>query len=83
MSSPDTNQVKNYLLDLQDRICAGIEAEDGQTTFIEENWTRDTGLGGGGRTRVLTNGKVFEQAGINFSHVSGGQLPSSDRKSVV
>ncbi len=77
MSSPDTNQVKNYLLDLQDRICAGIEAEDGQTTFIEENWTRDTGLGGGGRTRVLTNGKVFEQAGINFSHVSGGQLPSS------
>ncbi len=77
MSTPDINRVKSYLLDLQDRICAGIEAEDGRATFTEENWTRDTGLGGGGRTRVLTNGKVFEQAGINFSHVSGGQLPAS------
>ncbi|VAW87245.1 Coproporphyrinogen III oxidase, aerobic [hydrothermal vent metagenome] len=77
MNTPDINQVKSYLLDLQDRICAGIEAEDGQATFVEESWRRNTGLGGGGRTRVLTNGKVFEQAGINFSHVSGGQLPAS------
>ncbi len=77
MSTPDINQVKSYLLDLQDRICAGIEAEDGQATFFEDNWSRETGLGGGGRTRVLTEGKTFEQAGINFSHVSGGQLPAS------
>ncbi len=77
MSTPDINQVKSYLLDLQDRICAGIEAEDGQARFFEDNWSRETSLGGGGRTRVLTDGKVFEQAGINFSHVSGGQLPAS------
>ncbi|MCF6217958.1 MAG: oxygen-dependent coproporphyrinogen oxidase [Gammaproteobacteria bacterium] len=77
MSAPDINQVKSYLLGLQDRICAGIEAEDGQASFFEDNWSRETGLGGGGRTRVLTDGKAFEQAGINFSHVSGGQLPAS------
>ncbi len=77
MSTPDINQVKSYLLDLQDRICAGIEAEDGQARFFEDNWSRETGLGGGGRTRVLTHGQTFEQAGINFSHVSGGQLPAS------
>ncbi len=77
MSTPDINQVKSYLLDLQDRICAGLEAEDGEAAFFEDNWSRESGLGGGGRTRVLTEGKVFEQAGVNFSHVSGGQLPAS------
>lgn len=77
MSTPDINQVKSYLLDLQDRICAGIEAEDSEATFFEDNWQRETGLGGGGRTRVLTHGKTFEQAGINFSHVTGTQLPAS------
>ncbi len=77
MSTPDIEQVKSFLLDLQDRICAGIEAEDGEATFFEDNWQRDSHLGGGGRTRVLTGGKVFEQAGINFSHVTGNQLPAS------
>ncbi|MGD8998921.1 MAG: coproporphyrinogen III oxidase, partial [Granulosicoccaceae bacterium] len=67
MSQPDINAVKTYLLDLQDRICTAIEEEDGGVRFAEDNWQREQG--GGGRTRVLTNGKVFEQAGINFSHV--------------
>ena len=76
MSKPDINAVKEYLLSLQDNICAELAAEDGKADFIEDKWDRETG-GGGGRTRVLTDGNVFEQAGVNFSHVSGGQLPAS------
>ena len=72
---PDTAAVKQYLLGLQDRICAGIEAEDGQASFMEDSWERPEG--GGGRSRVLTEGAVFEQAGINFSHVYGEGLPAS------
>jgi coproporphyrinogen III oxidase len=75
MSPPDTQAIKTYLLDLQDRICAGIEAEDDRATFLEDNWEREAG--GGGRTRVLSDGAVFEQAGINFSHVFGAGLPAS------
>lgn len=75
MSQPDINAVKTYLLDLQDRICTAIEEEDGGERFAEDNWQREQG--GGGRTRVLANGKVFEQAGINFSHVFGNSLPAS------
>ena len=67
--------VKAYLLGLQDRICAGIAQEDGKKTFLEDQWDRPQG--GGGRTRVLTDGAVFEQAGINFSHVFGTDLPAS------
>ena len=76
MSQPDIQVVKDYLLDLQDRICAGIAEEDGSASFFEDDWERETG-GGGGRTRVLTDGAVFEQAGVNFSHVSGGNMPAS------
>lgn len=68
-------QVKNYLLRLQDHICGRLEAADGRGRFKEDLWQRDTG--GGGRTRVLENGDVFEQAGVNFSHVFGKQLPPS------
>jgi len=73
----DTPAVRTYLLDLQDRICTALAAEDGRGQFIEDAWTRgsETGLGGGGRTRVLEKGAVFEQAGVNFSHVSGASLP--------
>jgi len=71
----DIENVRTYLLDLQDRICAALEVEDGEATFLEDNWTRAEG--GGGRTRVMTDGKVFEQAGINFSQVSGASLPAS------
>lgn len=67
--------VKAYLLALQDDICAQLEAEDGSATFQEDQWER--AAGGGGRTRVLTNGAVFEQGGVNFSHVYGSTLPPS------
>lgn len=76
MSQPDTFAVKEYLLRLQKSICDTLAAEDGQANFIIDEWQRETG-GGGGITRVLTNGAVFEQAGVNFSHVTGGQLPAS------
>jgi coproporphyrinogen III oxidase len=68
-------RVKNYLLQLQDQICAGLEAEDGSGHFKEDLWEREAG--GGGRTRVLEQGDVFEQAGVNFSHVFGNRLPPS------
>jgi coproporphyrinogen III oxidase len=64
-----TEAVKAYLLDLQDRICAALEAEDGGARFVEDAWTRPAG--GGGRTRVIENGNVIEKGGVNFSHVFG------------
>ena len=70
---PNINQVKNYLLDLQNRICDSLEQQDGTATFREDTW--DRAEGGGGRTRVLQNGAVFEQAGVGFSHVFGNNLP--------
>jgi coproporphyrinogen III oxidase len=67
--------VKEYLLALQDGICDAIAEADGSAEFAEDKWNREAG--GGGRTRVLNNGAVFEQAGINFSHVYGDNLPPS------
>jgi coproporphyrinogen III oxidase len=80
---PDLAAVKSYLLELQDRICAALAEEDGRETFRTDEWTRGgepgsaPGLGGGGRTRILTEGAVFEKAGVAFSHVTGAQLPPS------
>ncbi|HDP89857.1 MAG TPA: oxygen-dependent coproporphyrinogen oxidase [Thioalkalivibrio sp.] len=75
MSQPDTDAVKHYLLALQDAICTDLAIEDGRASFHEDAWDREGG--GGGRTRVLTDGAVFEQAGVNFSHVFGDNLPAS------
>jgi coproporphyrinogen III oxidase len=75
MNIDDINRVKHYLLDLQDRICKALEDEDSEARFIEDPWQRQEG--GGGRTRVLSNGRVFEQGGVNYSHVSGFNLPPS------
>jgi coproporphyrinogen III oxidase len=75
MSQPDISAVRRYLLELQDRICSELATEDGTEHFREDSWERPEG--GGGRTRVLTEGTVFEQAGVNFSHVSGAKLPPS------
>ncbi len=75
MSRPDLNAVSNYLLALQDGICAAIEQEDGEGRFQEDRWTRPAG--GGGRSRVMEGGAVFEKAGVGYSHVSGGALPPS------
>jgi len=68
-------EVKNYLLSLQDSICKGLEAEETQGSFKEDSWIRSEG--GGGRTRILEGGNVFEKAGVAFSHVSGTNLPAS------
>ena len=73
------DDVRNYLLSLQNRIVSELEHLDGKAVFHEDAWTRDAG--GGGRSRVLKNGGVFEQAGVNFSHVFGTRLPSSATKS--
>jgi len=75
MQKNDITKVQKYLLSLQDKICSELELEDSGAAFIEDAWEREEG--GGGRTRVLTNGKVFEQAGVNFSHVFGANLPVS------
>ena len=71
---PDIDAVKTYLLDLQDAICDALAGEDG-TPFREDSWDRPGG--GGGRSRVLEGGRVFEKAGVNFSHVHGDGLPQS------
>ena len=73
--TPDKAAVKTYLLDLQDRICAALAAEDGGAQFAEDAW--DRAEGGGGRSRVLTNGKAIEKGGVNFSHVHGTRMPAS------
>ena len=75
MSQVDIAAVKQYLLALQDRICEELAAEDGSANFVEDAWERPGG--GGGRSRVISNGAVFEQGGVNFSHVFGDTLPPS------
>ncbi|WP_350313308.1 oxygen-dependent coproporphyrinogen oxidase [Dickeya fangzhongdai] len=75
MSSPDIDAIKHFLLTLQDNLCRQLELTDGAATFIEDAWQHASG--GGGRSRVLRQGRVFEQAGVNFSHVSGASLPPS------
>jgi coproporphyrinogen III oxidase len=65
--------VKTYLLELQERICRALAEEDGSAGFAKDEWQREGG--GGGLTRVLRDGAVFEQAGVNFSHVRGDALP--------
>ncbi|MEP7097287.1 MAG: oxygen-dependent coproporphyrinogen oxidase [Dokdonella sp.] len=80
-------RVQTFLHDLQDRICTALETADGSARFVEDAWQREVpslhggrsapaGFSmGGGRTRVLKDGAVFEQAGVNFSRVSGAHLP--------
>ncbi|TDJ67859.1 MAG: oxygen-dependent coproporphyrinogen oxidase [Proteobacteria bacterium] len=75
MSTPSVEAVKEYLVALQDHITAALEREDGMGRFRQDSWERPEG--GGGQTRILTGGSVFEQAGVNFSHVLGEYLPPS------
>ena len=70
----DTQAVKNYLLSLQANIVAALEATDGHQ-FISDSWERPDG--GGGISRVIEEGHVFERGGVNFSHVMGNNLPPS------
>jgi len=75
MSEIPVDQVKAYLLNLQNTICDQLEQEDGGATFLQDEWLRPEG--GGGRSRVLTDGAVIEKGGVNFSHVFGKGLPPS------
>ena len=68
-------QVKTYLVALQNRICAELEQLDGRAVFAHDAWERPEG--GGGESRVLTEGGIFEQAGVSFSHVFGDKMPPS------
>ena len=72
------DDVKGYLVGLQNRICAELESLDGKGTFGSDTWNRPGG--GGGDSRVLKQGEVFEQAGVGFSHVFGDQMPPSATK---
>lgn len=68
-----------FIHDLQNRICAALEQEDGKAEFVEDQWTRDGG--GGGKTRVIANGNVFEKGGVNTSVVYG-QVTDTMRKAL-
>ena len=70
---PDTEAVKHYLLGLQETICQRLAAVDGKAEFVRDSWQRPEG--GGGISRVITDGAVFEKGGVNFSHVMGDTMP--------
>lgn len=75
----DITRVREFLLDLQQRICSALEAQEaaegGNATFIADEWTREEG--GGGRSCVLSGGQVIEKAGVMFSHIQVKSLPAS------
>jgi coproporphyrinogen III oxidase len=70
----DSTVVRAYLLGLQVRIVAQLEAFDGKP-FLRDEWQRPQG--GGGISRLLEEGDFFERGGVNFSHVTGDKLPAS------
>ena len=75
MQDVDISAVKTYLLALQAHICEKLTALDGKGEFIVDQWQRPEG--GGGISRVMKDGGVFEKAGVNFSHVLGDNMPAS------
>ncbi|MDI9243764.1 oxygen-dependent coproporphyrinogen oxidase [Marinobacter sp. CHS3-4] len=72
---PDVEAVKQYLLGLQEQICERLAAVDGDAEFRTDSWDRPEG--GGGISRVINDGAVFEKGGVNFSHVMGETMPAS------
>jgi coproporphyrinogen III oxidase len=72
-------QIASDYKQIQDEICAALETTDGRSTFEEELWEREGG--GGGRTRIIQNGNIFEKGGVNFSAVHG-QLPHTVKKAL-
>jgi len=72
---PDPASLRAFLLDLQDRICAALEAEDGAARFREQRF--ETPAGGLARPRVLEGGAVIEKSAVHFSHTRGAQLPAA------
>ncbi|SVD98911.1 uncharacterized protein METZ01_LOCUS451765, partial [marine metagenome] len=75
MDMPDPESVKAYLLDLQERIMDALLDIDPKALTRQDTWTRDAG--GGGISRLLEDGLVFEKGGVNFSDVHGENLPPS------
>jgi len=73
--SIDSQAVRHYLQSLQSNLCESLSSIDTKQQFDSDPWTREEG--GGGITRTLANGAVFEKAGVGFSEVSGTQLPPS------
>ena len=71
----EIDKVKTYLLALQDKLSDELEELDTDQRFAEDAWERPQG--GGGISRILERGAVFEKAGVNFSHVYGDRLPAS------
>jgi len=75
MTHQYVEQVSDYFKTLQDNICETLEQTDGSVSFSEDTWERADG--GGGSTRVIENGGVFEKGGVNYSYVHGENLPPS------
>ncbi len=75
MEDTKLKDVKKYLMQLQDTITKKLEEVDGGATFSEEEWYRPGG--GGGRSRVIREGQIFEQGGVGYSHVFGEEMPGS------
>ena len=69
-------QVKKYLIDLQQTICSEIELLDGGTVFEQDHWSRDDQRGDG-ISCIISNGNVFEKGGVNFSIIRGDKMPKS------
>lgn len=79
MSNLSKESIAEWFKDLQDRICKSLEECDGKAKFQEDLWQRSEG--GGGRTRVIQKGKVFEKGGVNFSAVEG-KLPEKIKEAL-
>ncbi|NRB37370.1 MAG: oxygen-dependent coproporphyrinogen oxidase [Pseudomonadales bacterium] len=75
MSAIDIEAVKSFLLQLQNSICDALEQEDASATFEHDSWQREQG--GGGQSRVIKDGAIFEKGGVNFSHIMGDAMPAS------
>jgi coproporphyrinogen III oxidase len=71
----DSEAVNDFLRQFHDSLCKQLEALDGKAGFIDDQWSREEG--GGGITRIMTEGAVFEKAGVAFSRVNGTALPPS------
>ncbi|NRA41373.1 MAG: oxygen-dependent coproporphyrinogen oxidase [Pseudomonadales bacterium] len=75
MTDVNIDHVKTYLLSLQQSICQQLQSFDGAAQFETDQWDRPEG--GGGISRVIRNGRIFEKGGVNFSHVFGEDMPAS------
>ena len=78
MKTPDKNSISRYFQSLQDSISTKLQQLDGKSLFKEEIWERKEG--GGGRSRTILDGLIFEKGGVNFSEVSG-PLPDKLKQS--